>query len=109
MTNITVVYLDPIRRERLRAAFADNITLLGPMRTAQLVNAIQYGYSQHRSPRANYNFALHALGTVAGLVGLNAIAIVKEAWNVGSLIPRLASNYQQPVAAITHPSTNTTQ
>ncbi len=103
---ITIIHLDPIRRERLRAAFATNIHLLGPMQTAQLVEAIHSSYIPHRSLRANYNFALHALHTLTGLQGLSAVAIVKEAWNEGSLAPRCAP---QPVADITHPSTNTTQ
>ncbi len=103
---ITVICTDPIRRERLRAAFTLNIHLLGPIQTAFLVDAIRSSYIPHRSPRANYNFALHALYAVAGLQGLSAIAIIKEAWNEGSLAPRCAP---QPVANITHPSTNILQ
>ncbi len=107
---LTVICTDPIRRERLRTTFAINIHLLGPMQTAFLVDAVRSSYLPHRSPRTNYNFALHALYTIAGLQGLSAIAIVKEAWNEGSLAPRYAqANTPQPSATITHPSTNTTQ
>ncbi len=109
MTNFTIIYTDPCRRDRLRAAFATNIHLLGPLYTAQLVNAVHCGYIQHRSTRANYTFALHALHTLAGLVGLSAIAIIKEAWNEGSLAPCDARDVPQPVATITHPSTDIMQ
>ncbi len=105
---LTILYLNPCRRNRLRAAFSTNIHLLGPMRTAQLVNAITEAYNPHRSPRVNYNHALHALHYAAGLIGLSAIAIVKEAWNTNSL--RLAGDVStRPAANITHPSTITLQ
>ncbi len=111
MTNFTIIYTDPCRLDRLRAAFAMNIHLLGPLYTAQLVDAVQCGYIQHRSTRVNFTFALHALHTLAGLDGLSAIAIVKEAWNEGSLRGRANATHDapQPIATITHPSTNTTQ
>ncbi len=84
---ITIVYHNPCRRERLRDAFAMNIHILGPIRTAQFVDAVYSSYQHHLSPRTNYNFALHALNTVAGIQGLAAACIIKEAWNEGSLKP----------------------
>ncbi len=106
---MTIVYLHPCRRERLRDAFAVNIHILGPMRTAQFVNAVQYSYQYHLSPRTNYIFALHALNTVAGIQGLAAIAIVKEAWNEGSLRQLDDRQRGQEPVNITHAPTNTIQ
>ncbi len=53
--NLTVLYLNPCRRERLRAAFEVNLKILGPIYTASLVNAIENSYLFHRSVRVNYN------------------------------------------------------
>ncbi len=105
---VTVLYLNSCRRERLRAAFADNIHFLGPKQAAALVSAVSTSYQHHRSPRVNYIFALHALYTCAGIYGLPAIAIVKEAWNPNSLIPNAVEDHPS-VANITHAPTNTIQ
>ena len=103
---ITVLYLNSCRRERLRDALAHTLLHLGPCRAAATVDALQKAYQSHNTTRTNYNFALHALQHVVGLEGLAAISLIKEAWNPNSLSPL---NLPEPVADITHPSTNTTQ
>ena len=104
--SLTILYLHSCHRERLRAAFDHNIQIHGPVQTARIVNAIAAGYAPNLSPRVNYNHALLTLQDVAGLAGLAAISIIKEAWNPDSLTPLCE---QEPVADIAHPSTNTTQ
>ena len=103
--SLTIIHLNTCRRDRLRAALAYNIKILGPLHTATIVEALVYAYQHHNTTRTNYNFALHALLHVAGLEGLAAIALVKEAWNPGSL----HTHHPQPVVDITHPSTNIMQ
>ncbi len=108
---VTILYLNPCRRERLRDAFAMNIRFIGPMLTARLVNAVERSYQPHNSPRTNYIYAMHALHRVAGVQGLAAISIIKEAWANGSLCPLDNQHEQrgQEPANITHLPTNTIQ
>ncbi len=102
---LTILYLDPCRRERLRAAFSDANHFLGPIHTASLVYAVRSSYIPHRSFRTNYNFAMHALLVIVGLQGIVATAIIKEAWNPNSMASDRAIN----TPLTTHPSTNVTQ
>ena len=106
--SLTILYLHSCRRDRLRDAFDHALQLLGPSNIAALTEALVQAYQPARSARTNYNYAMHALHRVAGLSGLVAIAIIKEAWNVNSLAP-LDDTHPQPTADITHPSTNTPQ
>ncbi len=105
--NLTVLYLNPCRRERLKAAFEVNLKILGPIYTASLVNAVVNSYLPHRSVRVNYNYAMHALHVVAGLSGLAAIAIIKEAWGVKNA--RVKNARATPANIPIHPTTNTLQ
>ncbi len=107
---VTILYLNTKRRERLRDAFAMNIRILGPFKTAQLVDALIYAYQPEHSTRNNYNRAMHALYRVAGLQGLAATCLIKEAWNEGSLSPqRGGRDGEQELANITHLPTSTLQ
>ncbi len=105
---LTVLYLNPCRRERLRAAFEVNLKVLGPIFTASLVNAVENSYIPHRSVRVNYSYAMYALHVVAGLQGLAAIAIIKEAWGVKNA-RAAGTRKQEPANIPTHPTTNTLQ
>ena len=107
----TIIYFNPCRRERLRDAFAHTLQILGPRRAAAIVEALTRAYQPASSARTNYNFALHALLHITGLDGLNAISLIKEAWNEDSMAPidGEAGTGPEPVTNITHPSTNTTQ
>ena len=110
--SLTIIHLNTCRRDRLRAAFSYDIKILGPLRTATIVEALVHAYQHHNTTRTNYNFALHALLYVAGLEGLAAIALVKEAWNPECLSPLPHDTHQheqEPVVNITHPSTNILQ
>ncbi len=99
---LTILYLNPCRRERLKAAFEVNLKILGPLFTARLVKAVENSYLPHHSLRVNYNFAMHALHVVAGLQGLAAVTIIKEAWGMKNA--RAAGTREQEPANIpTHP------
>ena len=109
---LTILYLNPCRRERLRAAFAHTLIHLGPLQAAAIVEALVQAYQPENALRTDYNFARHALHYGVGIEGLAAISLVKVAWNDGSLDPSHGTDGthgQEPASIITHPSTNTTQ
>lgn len=104
--SFTVVYLHPCRRDRLRAAFIDSLAILGTNTIYILTRDLQKNYRADHSHRMNYLIAIATLHVTVGVVGLTAAAIVKEAWNPGSLREETTRGLAQHP---THLATHTTQ